>query len=75
MRLPVLPHELGCAGEANVKVRIDLSGVPETLLISLYCRAVESQRPDALVKDERAAEWAGYAVRPSRRAQPDGAVV
>jgi len=39
-----------------VKVRIDLSGVPETLLISLYCRAVESQRPDALVKDERAAE-------------------
>jgi O-methyltransferase involved in polyketide biosynthesis len=39
-----------------MKVRIDLSGVPETLLISLYCRAVESQRPDALVKDERAVE-------------------
>src|SRR5512139_3519560 len=31
-----------------------LSGVPETLLITLYIRAVESQRPDALVKDERA---------------------
>ena len=38
------------------KVNMDLSGVPETLLISLYCRAVESQRPDALVKDERAVE-------------------
>lgn len=37
-----------------MKVRIDLSGVPATLLISLYCRAIESQRPDALVKDERA---------------------
>lgn len=38
------------------KVPIDLSGVPETLLIPLYCRAVESQRPDALLKDERAVE-------------------
>ena len=31
-----------------------LSGVAETLLITLYVRAVESQRPDALIKDERA---------------------
>src|SRR5512139_3833756 len=31
-----------------------LSGVPETLLITLYIRASESQRPDALIKDERA---------------------
>ncbi len=31
-----------------------LSGVAETLLIPLYIRAMESQRPDALVKDERA---------------------
>jgi len=38
------------------KIRIHLSGVPETLLISLYCRAVESRRPDALIKDERAVE-------------------
>src|SRR5512139_2746325 len=29
-----------------------LSGVAETLLITLYIRAIESQRPDALVKDE-----------------------
>ncbi|MBU0494210.1 MAG: class I SAM-dependent methyltransferase [Chloroflexi bacterium] len=36
------------------RIHIDLSGVPETLLIPLYCRAVESQRPDALIKDERA---------------------
>jgi methyltransferase (TIGR00027 family) len=33
---------------------INLSGVSETLLITLYIRAVESQRPDALIKDERA---------------------
>jgi O-methyltransferase involved in polyketide biosynthesis len=32
----------------------DLSGVAETLLITLYLRAVESQRPDALIKDDKA---------------------
>src|SRR5512143_3085633 len=32
----------------------NLSGVAETLLIPLYIRATESQRPDALIKDERA---------------------
>jgi methyltransferase (TIGR00027 family) len=31
-----------------------LSDVAKTLLITLYIRAMESQRPDALVKDERA---------------------
>ena len=30
------------------------SGVAETLLIPLYMRALESQRPDALIKDEKA---------------------
>jgi O-methyltransferase involved in polyketide biosynthesis len=33
-----------------------LSGVPETLLIPLYYRAMEMQRPDAMIKDEKAAE-------------------
>jgi O-methyltransferase involved in polyketide biosynthesis len=32
----------------------DLSGVAETLLMTLYIRAMESQRPDALLKDEKA---------------------
>ncbi|MCC7451577.1 MAG: class I SAM-dependent methyltransferase [Anaerolineae bacterium] len=32
----------------------DLSGVTGTLFITLYIRAIESQRPDALIKDERA---------------------
>ncbi len=32
----------------------NLSGVAETLLITLYIRAMESQRPDALIKDEKA---------------------
>ncbi len=33
---------------------LPLSGVAGTLLIPLYIRAMESQRPDALTKDERA---------------------
>jgi O-methyltransferase involved in polyketide biosynthesis len=32
----------------------NLSGVAETLLIPLCIRAIESQRPDALIKDEKA---------------------
>lgn len=32
----------------------DLSSVAETLLIPLYNRAMESQRPDAIMKDEKA---------------------
>jgi O-methyltransferase involved in polyketide biosynthesis len=31
-----------------------LSGVAETLLILLYNQAMESQRPDAMMKDEKA---------------------
>jgi len=34
----------------------DLSGVSQTLLVTLYLRAMESQRPDALIKDEKAVE-------------------
>jgi O-methyltransferase involved in polyketide biosynthesis len=34
----------------------DLSGVSETLLVTLYLRAMETQRPDALIKDEKAVE-------------------
>ena len=34
----------------------DLSGVPETLLITLYLRAMETLRPDALIKDKKAVE-------------------
>src|SRR5574341_1278275 len=32
----------------------DLSGVSETLLVTLYLRAMETKRPDALIKDEKA---------------------
>jgi O-methyltransferase involved in polyketide biosynthesis len=35
-------------------VDLALSGVAETLLIPLYNRAMESQRPDAIMKDEKA---------------------
>jgi O-methyltransferase involved in polyketide biosynthesis len=33
---------------------VTLSGVAETLLIPLYARAEESQRPDAMIKDDKA---------------------
>jgi methyltransferase (TIGR00027 family) len=33
---------------------VNLSGVAETLLITLYIRAMESQRSDSLIKDEKA---------------------
>lgn len=39
------------------KISSNLSGVAETLLITLYIRAMESQRPDALIKDEKAVEF------------------
>jgi O-methyltransferase involved in polyketide biosynthesis len=35
---------------------INFSGAKETLLVTLHLRAMESQRPDALIKDERAVE-------------------
>jgi methyltransferase (TIGR00027 family) len=35
-------------------ISLILSGAAETLLITLHIRAMESQRPDALLKDERA---------------------
>lgn len=41
----------------DTKVATDtLRAVPETLLMPLYNRAVESQRPDAIVYDDRAVE-------------------
>ena len=36
------------------KIPVTLSGVSELLLLTLYIRAMELQRPDALIKDEKA---------------------
>ena len=38
------------------KISSTLTGVPETLLIPLYQRAQETQRSDAMVKDDKAVE-------------------
>lgn len=38
------------------KIKVELSGVPETLLWNLYHRAAEARRPDALLDDPRAVE-------------------
>jgi O-methyltransferase involved in polyketide biosynthesis len=40
------------------KISPPLTGVPETLLITLHARAEESKRPDALLHDERAVAMA-----------------
>ncbi|GAA4827365.1 class I SAM-dependent methyltransferase [Saccharopolyspora rosea] len=36
---------------AEPRAKVELQGVPETLLWTLYCRAAESRRPDALLDD------------------------
>ena len=41
------------------RISPSLTGVPETLLIPLYYRAQETQRPDAMVKDDKAVEIVG----------------
>lgn len=38
------------------KILHSLEGVSETLLMTLYARARESQRPDAMIKDDKAVE-------------------
>jgi O-methyltransferase involved in polyketide biosynthesis len=38
------------------KVTPILEGISKTLLITMYTRAIESQRPDAMIKDEKAVE-------------------
>jgi O-methyltransferase involved in polyketide biosynthesis len=43
----------------NEKILQSLVGVSETLLIPLYIRACESQRPDGLIKDEQAVAMVG----------------
>jgi len=40
--------------EMTVTINQTLNGVAETLLLPLYIRAIESQRPDALIKDDQA---------------------
>lgn len=34
----------------------EISGIPETLFVTLYLRAMELQRPDALIRDDKAVE-------------------
>ncbi len=43
-------------GTKTEKIDIDLGVVQETLLIPLYCRALESQRTDAIFHDQKAVE-------------------
>src|ERR671921_2994947 len=41
------------------RVPVDLGGVPETLLWTLYHRAVEARRPDAVLRDPKGVELVG----------------
>jgi hypothetical protein len=49
---PVIPPVCSLFSFQGAKYR--LSDVTETLLMMLCIRSVESQRPDALIKDEKA---------------------
>jgi O-methyltransferase involved in polyketide biosynthesis len=40
----------------GMSVAVDLTGVPETLLWTLYHRAEEARRPDAVLRDPLAVE-------------------
>lgn len=40
----------------DAKTKVDLGGVPETLLWNLYQRASEARRPDAILEDPKAVE-------------------
>ncbi len=40
----------------EAKAKVGLGGVPETLLVTLYHRAAEARRPDALLHDPKAVE-------------------
>jgi O-methyltransferase involved in polyketide biosynthesis len=42
------------------KIIHNLEGVPKTLLLTLYARAQESQRPDALLRDTKAVEMVSH---------------
>jgi O-methyltransferase involved in polyketide biosynthesis len=44
---------------ADDKLRVELGGVPETLLWTLWHRAVEARRPDAVLQDPLAVELVG----------------
>jgi len=39
------------------KAPVELEGVPETLLLTLYNRAIESQRSDPILRDDLAVRW------------------
>jgi O-methyltransferase involved in polyketide biosynthesis len=41
----------------SVKTAVELEGVPETLLMTLYNRAVESRRRNPILRDARAVRW------------------
>jgi O-methyltransferase involved in polyketide biosynthesis len=47
---------VGGATMTGMSVAVELSGVPETLLWTLYHRAEEARRPDAVLKDPLAVE-------------------
>lgn len=38
------------------KIKVEMGAVPETMLQTMYARARESQKPDAVIHDEKAIE-------------------
>ena len=45
--------------QKNVKTKVDMGGVSETLLLTVYFRAKESAREDGIITDTFAEDWVG----------------
>ncbi|KIX11904.1 class I SAM-dependent methyltransferase [Dethiosulfatarculus sandiegensis] len=45
--------------QENTKTKVDMGGVSETLLITVYLRAKESARKDGIISDKLAEDWVG----------------
>ncbi|WP_321413758.1 class I SAM-dependent methyltransferase [uncultured Desulfobacter sp.] len=45
--------------QKNVKTKVDMGGVSETLLLTVYFRAKESAREDSIITDTFAEDWVG----------------
>jgi O-methyltransferase involved in polyketide biosynthesis len=51
-----VPTSLTVSEPVEERLQVELGGVPETLLWTLYHRAVEARRPDAVLRDPKAVE-------------------
>ena len=52
------------------KIKSTLTEIPETMLTTLWAKAVETDRPDPLLRDEKAKEIIGVSPKTQLQAYP-----